>query len=163
MVWRISVMDFKYLLTSFEGRISRKQLWIGVICLIVLSFVLIFALGVLLGWLLPASLVPVLGMLIVMYPAAAIYTKRLHDRNKPMSPWLWIFLLPSVVYVLLSSIGIGFAEVEIPGQPPVMMPSGIIGFVISMSVAIVGLWALVELGFLKGTSGENDYGPDPVN
>lgn len=156
-------MDFRYLLTSFDGRISRKHWWIGLACLIILSFALIFILGILLGWLLPTSLISLLGTLIVMYPAAALYTKRLHDRNKSMSPWLWIFLLPSLIYVLFSTLGIGFSEMEVPGEPTVMMPSGVLGFLISMSVAIAGIWALVELGFLKGSSGENDYGADPVN
>ena len=27
---------------------------------------------------------------------------------------------------------------------------------------IGGIWLLVELGFLKGTSGQNQYGPDPL-
>ena len=27
---------------------------------------------------------------------------------------------------------------------------------------IGGLWILIELGFLKGTYGSNQYGPDPV-
>jgi uncharacterized membrane protein YhaH (DUF805 family) len=29
-------------------------------------------------------------------------------------------------------------------------------------IPIVGLWALVECGFLKGTSGANRFGPDPL-
>jgi len=27
---------------------------------------------------------------------------------------------------------------------------------------IGGLWLLIELGFLKGTAGPNQYGPDPL-
>jgi uncharacterized membrane protein YhaH (DUF805 family) len=26
----------------------------------------------------------------------------------------------------------------------------------------LSLWALVELGFLRGTAGENHFGPDPL-
>lgn len=29
-------------------------------------------------------------------------------------------------------------------------------------VPIIGFWALVELGFLKGTDGPNRFGPDPL-
>lgn len=25
-----------------------------------------------------------------------------------------------------------------------------------------GLWALIETGFLPGTAGDNEYGPDPL-
>ncbi|MDF5188663.1 DUF805 domain-containing protein, partial [Vibrio parahaemolyticus] len=33
-------------------------------------------------------------------------------------------------------------------------------FVASISL-ICGLWILIECGFLKGTSGPNQYGPEP--
>jgi uncharacterized membrane protein YhaH (DUF805 family) len=29
-------------------------------------------------------------------------------------------------------------------------------------IAVIFLWFLVELGFLKGTQGRNRYGPDPL-
>jgi uncharacterized membrane protein YhaH (DUF805 family) len=29
-------------------------------------------------------------------------------------------------------------------------------------MGIIGLWNLIELGFLRGTIGTNEYGPDPV-
>jgi uncharacterized membrane protein YhaH (DUF805 family) len=30
-------------------------------------------------------------------------------------------------------------------------------------VPLIGaLWALIETGFLEGTSGDNEYGPDPL-
>jgi len=33
---------------------------------------------------------------------------------------------------------------------------------IGLVPVIGGLWLLIELGFLKGTDGDNQYGPDPL-
>jgi uncharacterized membrane protein YhaH (DUF805 family) len=35
-------------------------------------------------------------------------------------------------------------------------------FVFAIAGFAISIWALVELGFLRGTSGPNDYGPDPL-
>ena len=51
-----------------------------------------------------------------------------------------------------------------------LVPGGILGRVSSfdwfISIALVpvigGLWYLIECGFLKGTIGPNNYGPDPL-
>jgi uncharacterized membrane protein YhaH (DUF805 family) len=34
--------------------------------------------------------------------------------------------------------------------------------VFSLAEAAISLWALVVLGFLRGTPGPNQYGPDPL-
>jgi uncharacterized membrane protein YhaH (DUF805 family) len=41
------------------------------------------------------------------------------------------------------------------GDPMLMIIMGVAGLAISV-------WALVELGFLRGTPGDNAYGPDPL-
>jgi uncharacterized membrane protein YhaH (DUF805 family) len=68
--------------------------------------------------------------------------KRLHDRDK--SGWwlLVFFLLPAV----LSGLGttIGFA------------------ILFSLASLAVSIWGVVELGFLRGSAGPNQYGPDPL-
>jgi uncharacterized membrane protein YhaH (DUF805 family) len=40
-------------------------------------------------------------------------------------------------------------------------PSGLSMLVGLVSLAIA-IWALVELGFLRGTDGPNQHGPDPL-
>lgn len=37
-----------------------------------------------------------------------------------------------------------------------------IGIALAVINLIVAAWFLVELGFLKGTDGDNDYGPNPL-
>jgi uncharacterized membrane protein YhaH (DUF805 family) len=68
--------------------------------------------------------------------------KRLHDRNK--SGW-WLLL-----FYLLSGV---LDVVGMTGKLPLLFELG--------SVAI-SIWALVELGCLRGTAGTNEYGPDPL-
>jgi uncharacterized membrane protein YhaH (DUF805 family) len=73
----------------------------------------------------------------------ALSAKRLHDRNKS-ARWLFTFyLLPPILK--------RFAE-----------GAGGIGIVLLLASAALSIWAVVEFGFLRGTAGPNDYGPDPL-
>jgi len=36
------------------------------------------------------------------------------------------------------------------------------GFVLGLASFVISIWALVEIGFLRGTVGPNQYGPDPL-
>lgn len=75
-------------------------------------------------------------------------------------PWLAIFMVPGVLYSLAYALGIGFDTMEFQGQ---MIPvPNTLGTILGAAAAIVGLWALVEMGFLKGTNGANQFGEDPV-
>jgi uncharacterized membrane protein YhaH (DUF805 family) len=42
------------------------------------------------------------------------------------------------------------------------MHPGAISMFLNIAVLIVGVWYLIELGILRGTVGDNKYGPDPV-
>ncbi|PSJ57847.1 DUF805 domain-containing protein [Pseudaminobacter soli (ex Li et al. 2025)] len=116
-------MDWKYLLTGWDGRINRAKFWAGIAALIVIAIVANL-LDVVLGLHLGDHDVGVIGIvvsLVSIYFALALYAKRWHDRDK--SGW-W------------SLIGL---------------------------VPLIGaVWILVELGILQGTSGANQYGPDPL-
>jgi uncharacterized membrane protein YhaH (DUF805 family) len=61
---------------------------------------------------------------------------------------------------LVSALGIGMSTMDVGGTPiPVPGP---ITMGLSVIVGIFGLYMLVVLGFLKGTAGPNNYGPDPL-
>lgn len=154
-------MDFKYLFTSFEGRIGRKDFWLGLLVIIIASFVLIGVLGIL-TWVLPVSFVSLVGSLIMLYPALALSLKRLHDRNKAAKPWAYIMFGPGILTNIMQAMGVGFTTTEIQGEL-VTYPSNGLATALSVITAIVGLWVLVELGFLKGTTGDNQFGSDPVS
>ena len=136
-------MDWKNLYLSMEGRTNRQPFWLGIVALLVVTWILEFILFAAFG----VSMVPAidpnadpaaasaaasammgkmivpLGILtlLIVWPTICIYAKRWHDRDK--SGW-WTLI---------------------------------------MFVPIIGsIWLLVELGFLRGTPGANRFGPDPL-
>jgi uncharacterized membrane protein YhaH (DUF805 family) len=103
--------------TSFEGRIPRKTFWLAYLIMLVISWILMFILTAIFGVSLFASPDPTLTpeaqlaqsmeqmsalaipftilILVTLWPALAIYTKRWHDRNKS-GWWTLIILIPIV-------------------------------------------------------------------
>ena len=132
-------MDWKYLFTSFEGRINRKPFWLSLLALVIVEWIVVIVLGLVLGTSMMGSVDPNMApdeaasmamtamiplwivLLLFLYPSLAVYTKRWHDRGKS-GWWTLIILVP-----LIGSI-----------------------------------WFLVECGFLRGTEGPNQYGNDPL-
>lgn len=89
-------MDWKYLFTSFEGRIGRQQMWMGIIVLIVIS-IIVGVLDMILGTRTESG-IGILGAifsLICIYPSLALYAKRWHDRGKS-GWWSLILIIPLV-------------------------------------------------------------------
>ncbi|WFP76900.1 DUF805 domain-containing protein [Mesorhizobium sp. WSM4906] len=104
-------MDWKYLLTSFDGRINRAKFWAGIGIFIVLAIVA-FILDSILGTRFTAAsgdqigVVGILVMLASIYFAIALYAKRWHDRNKS-GWWTLIGLIPIIGGIwLLVELGI---------------------------------------------------------
>lgn len=120
-----------YLLTSYEGRIRRRTLWLSLPLLALITLVILFV-GAALDLLLHSQTYELAPYLAEIYPASivavglswyfqlAVIVKRLHDRNK-RALWLWL------------------AQVPIIGT----------------------IWLIIEAGFMRGTSGPNDWGDDP--
>jgi uncharacterized membrane protein YhaH (DUF805 family) len=77
--------------------------------------------------------------------ALAVSVKRLHDRNK-RAWWLIVFYL---IPVLCNVFG------YYAGQDDAVF--------LAVPSALLSLWAVVELGFLRGTPGPNAYGDDPAS
>jgi len=146
-------MSFAHVLFGFSGRINRGKYWAAVVFWIV---VLIVASGIIISLIgLGASdfsaddvggVIAALGAgIVVIISYFAVGIKRLHDRNK--SGW-WILLFYVGPMVLQGIANTSTSDVVSSGL-------GLVGFIIS-------IWALVELGFLRGTVGPNQYGPDPL-
>ncbi len=149
------------LYTNFDGRIGRGQWWKGILILVVLVIAIQFILFSIIS---QASffgrlLSFVIG-LVVIYPYLALGSKRLHDRGKPMMPWIAIFIGPAFVLNVMQVFGIGFQTTELMGET--MMVPTTLGSTVGIVAMITSIWALVELGFLKGTAGPNEYGSDPL-
>ncbi|HET7411206.1 MAG TPA: DUF805 domain-containing protein [Pararhizobium sp.] len=154
-------MDWRYLYTSFDGRINRKPFWLASIVMIIvaifLSIVIVMpvsAASTTLGAL--ASLVL---SLVFLYPALALGVKRLHDRGKS-GIFMAIFIAPGLISQAAALFGLTGSEQVLAGQS-IYLPNTL-GWLLNLLSLAVGIWALVTLGFLKGTSGANKYGPDPL-
>ena len=158
-------MGFINLLFSVSGRINRAKYWLAVVfwtvvwLVSVLVLVIVFAQDIgrfsnadsaeALRLVLSYGAVAILFIALIVIPMIVsgifIGIKRLHDRNKS-GWWIVLFYLGPVV---TEAIG------QNAGSPTV-------AFVMSVASFVIAIWALVELGFLRGTIGANQYGPDPL-
>jgi len=139
-------MDWAYLLTSFDGRISRKSFWIA---MAVLTVAEIF--GHILAEEIQGDRLSAIVDLAYTYPEFAVAVKRAHDRN--MSLWLLIVFFGAGALLDLLTV------LELTGTDD--QPS-MLSLLIALPFTVLGLALLVELGFRKGTPGPNQYGPDPL-
>lgn len=156
------------LFTTMDGRIGRARFWFGVLLIVAFSIavsaVLMFAgLGqtdVITGtvqvnggaanefskW--RTTLNPWAAFLlsvVTAFPMAAIGVKRRRDRDFSGVDVLG-FIVLSLLLQLLGAFGIG-------------------GGLITALQFVMGIWGIclfILLGVLKGTSGPNKYGPDPL-
>lgn len=149
------------LLTTSDGRIGRQQWWIGVGAMIVVAIVAGIVLSIIsFGNATVFAWLAVLLNLALLYPSYNIGIKRRHDRDNDGMD-LKILLGGSVLLNLLQASGIGVSWVDIGGG--VMMPTPALWMsIINIIFGIFAIYMLVQLGFLKGTTGTNTFGADPV-
>ena len=96
-------------------------------------------------------LISLIYIVAVAYPAYAVSAKRFQDRDKSGSLGAILIGL-SVFSSLLALFGL-------TGNPIAPNTFGILLSFVTLAVAI---WYLIELGILRGSVGDNQYGPDPV-
>jgi uncharacterized membrane protein YhaH (DUF805 family) len=124
--WSVSETEenWKRHFFSAEGRISRKQWWVGQLVLVSFLLLVLFldsivenisGSGDVFG-----IVIFFIGALVFTWSGICLNAKRWHDRDK--SGW-W----------------------QLIGAIP-----------------LIGIWTLIENGFLRGTDGPNSYGPDPL-
>lgn len=142
-------MEFKEAVTicltqkycSFKGRASRSEFWwFGLFTLILNVFV-----G-LLGSLAPtlASIVSAVQALWLLLPTVGVTTRRLHDRN--LSGW-WQAL--PVALVMPGLVGVAVDATWL--------------LIVSAGAAGLASLGLLVLYALRGVSGPNRFGPDPLD
>ncbi len=148
------------LLTSFDGRIRRGQYWLGIIVLVVALVILFAIIAILFGDSFFSRLLTLLITLGFVYPWLALGAKRLADRSQPPMPKLAIFVAPGLLLNLIDTFRIGYRP--IPGVAGGEMMPGTLSMVIGLISLGVGIWALIELGILKGDPEPNAYGPPPA-
>jgi uncharacterized membrane protein YhaH (DUF805 family) len=139
-------MDWQYLFTSFEGRINRKPFWMAVLVLILVSVVLQFTVMSIAG-----QTVALIVSLLLLYPNYSLSIKRWHDRNRP--DWMLQAFYALLVIIILMQL----AGLDRTGTEPTTL-----FLIVGAVFLIAAIWLTVELGFLRGTVGPNDHGPDPL-
>jgi len=137
---------------SFQGRANRQRFWVTAITIAVFYVIAAVVFGALIS-------VPVVGIvagllligtiLVASVAILANSARRLHDRARS-AWWLLLFQGVPVVFSLLGAAAAAGGGGE-----------GAAGFFALLSLPI-SIWALVELGCLKGTAGPNKYGSDPL-
>lgn len=153
-----------HLLTSFQGRIDRFQFWQGVLLVVIWMIGLGVISAALFGQSANARLFMFAASLLALYPALALGTKRLADRGHGPLPRLAIFVLPSIASSFLDTFQIGYRPMRglDPDAPEaVMMIPGTFGMTLGFFAMGVSIWAIIELGILRGTPESNAFGPPP--
>lgn len=134
-----------------SGRINRARYWRSVLIYIVagmMTAVIMFTAAEI------AAPLFIFLVVVVLIPwmvwGASFTTERLHDRNKS-AWWLVVFyVMPSV----LAQIG---------DLLPLMGTAGtLLEKALALAAFVLTIWGFIEIGFLRGTAGENSYGPDPL-
>ena len=147
---------------GFNGRLNRQPFWISAIVLAVVGIALNFILGSITGTgmmmsptdmmrpetMQKLSLQGLIGGIILAYPQLALLVKRRHDRNNNGYDAIALVVL-GLIYSLCGALGF------VTNGGPVQIIFGLV-------FLVLGIWVLVQAGFLKGTAGPNNYGPDPL-
>jgi len=149
----MSLTDYLF---SPRGRVNRAKYWLYVLVSIAIMIVLVAVMSVVWAGRLydprggagfPVGAIIVVGIVYLALVIVGIFVgiKRLHDRDKS-GWWLLVFYLLPTVLSFVSAI---------------LSRNGI-GFLFALGSLAISIWALVELGCLRGTVGPNRYGQDPL-
>lgn len=132
---------------SFDGRIGRRQYWVGLGVLLLVGAATIWTYFGVVGWQLPGltpnsvAFAAVFACLAVI-PGISLAVKRLHDRGKS-GFWLLLFWLIPICIESLRAI---------------TLSEGFLSFILEGLSTCVSLWGQIEMGLLSGEDLENEYG-----
>ena len=132
---------------SFKGRVNRAPWWLVQLVILVFTIAISFTGSVseeLRGFLIFLGLFSIP----LLWVNLALSTRRLHDRDKSGS---WLVIFYALPWVLA-----GIANHAVADH------TGALYFSFYLPSLALYIWGLVELGFLRGMTGPNQYGPDPL-
>jgi uncharacterized membrane protein YhaH (DUF805 family) len=143
---------------QFSGRASRPEFWWFVLATTVAGIVARIVdsiLGIQLAG--PIGPLYILLCLAIIVPSIAVAIRRLHDTGRPG----WWILLPAVPYILAIVLG-GAAMMGGAASGSAMgMGAGFGIAMIFMLIALACAIVLIVFYCQPGTSGDNQYGPNP--
>lgn len=142
------------LFTSFTGRITRSQWWLGTLMIFLTQFVFGFIIGMGIGLgggnMTPAATIFInaIAGIIIFIPSLAISVKRWHDLNYSG----WFGVITFAVALVATTINGYLVE----------HPNDVFLTVLLILSGLYGLWAFILLGCTRGTLQGNRYGLDPL-
>ena len=147
-------MNFGQLFFGFKGRINRGKYWLAILIFVIVGLIM-GTISYVADQALPAQLLSIIVNIGLFISGLAVGIKRLHDRDKS-GWWLLLFyVLPS----LLFGAGAGLFIYGVGEEAASGMIGGSVLYVLGLAALV---WAIVELGCLRGTLGPNRFGPDPL-
>lgn len=98
----MSSINLPNLFLSYQGKIGRKEFWIGIVSIVAVSLFLQTVIYSAVNYS-DAQLVALLSTVIFVYPGFAIYVKRCRDRGLSLW-WLLMIIVPIVglIWVVLN-------------------------------------------------------------
>jgi uncharacterized membrane protein YhaH (DUF805 family) len=138
-------MDWVHLFTSFEGRITRQPFWIAWAVFIAIDIASMLTIE--------DDVWSAVLDLVMTYPQFAVCAKRGHDRNTPM--WVVGLFFALAVALDLMNLGGWIDKAYLSNPTP-------LAYVFAVTIFVLTLALIIDLGFRRGTVGPNRYGPDPL-
>jgi uncharacterized membrane protein YhaH (DUF805 family) len=143
-------MDWRKLLLEVDGRIRRRDFWIG--------FAVVMPVSIL------CNLIPKVGLLLgllTVWPMICLHAKRLHDMGRSA----WLMLVPPA-FTVCASLAAGLLGLRLASGPGVITPA-LLSLSHGISVALIasGLSLAVEsafvlwVGLTPGERGLNRFDP----
>jgi uncharacterized membrane protein YhaH (DUF805 family) len=150
-------MDAWTFFFGFRGRINRAKYWLALLIFFVANVVL-FLLGWALGNGAAFHIVSDLVNLAIFASSLAVGVRRVHDRDRS-AWWLFLFYIAPGLFAL-PALALIWAATGSFGDARVLS-------LLLLRLCLVGafalaIWGVVELGFLRGTTGYNRFGADPL-
>lgn len=148
----------QWLFLESGGRLARKPFWFASLFLLAIS-----------PWTWHGLVAPLFGFapwqggprialavieLLLLWPNIMLIVKRQHDRGH--WPWIAWIVAPLIVALEAAELVLGTPDVLEGVSDWIVLP------LVFAFLALL-LFALVELGMLRGTVGPNAYGPDPLD
>ena len=134
-----------------SGRINRAKYWRSVLIFIVAGLMTAVILFTAAGIAAPLFVIMVVLVLIPwLLWGFSVTTERLHDRDK--SAW-WLV----VFYLVPGVLGQTAKATWFTGSAGTALH-----YVLALTAFAFTIWGFVEIGCLRGTAGQNTYGPDPL-
>jgi uncharacterized membrane protein YhaH (DUF805 family) len=150
-------MDAWTFLLGFRGRINRAKYWLALLIFFIADAVL-FLLGWAFGDATAFHVISYLVNLAIFVSSLAVGVRRVHDRDRS-AWWLFLFYIGPGLFAL-AALALKWFAVGSFGDARVLSL-----FLLRLCVFggfALGIWGVVEMGFLCGTKGYNRFGADPL-